>query len=282
MVPTKTHRLDDDIERLLVVSDLHSHREPIEGFERARAKLDGRSQMLFNGDAFYGGPRPVEAATWIIEKVGDLATLGNHDVAMNQSEKNARTSEPLSPPYTEPGAYERLNTEQRDFFRGLPLRLEVTWRDRRIVLMHGHVNVDNTVVEWICAPPEQAVHFAEPDADLVVLSHSHWPYVVEIDGMRVANTGSLALTSVGVQQVGANKLHLQNGDAELPPGGGDLRSSFLSITEANGELVPEIIRFDYDREAALEDVIQSEAPDQEFRRRWLREGIMDFTVRPPM
>ena len=273
MIRSKTVNLDDDVERLLIVSDLHSHLEPLEAFEEVRAKFTDRARVLFNGDAFYGGPRPVESAEWIMANAGELATLGNHDVKMIETEATqAAPGEPASP-FTEAGAYTLLSESQREYFRNLTHRLDVHWHGHRIALMHGHVNVENKPVPWISSPSEQASNFAERDVDLFVLSHSHWPYEVSVEGMRVANTGSLSLTSVGVIQDGG-ALHLQSGEHELADDGGDNRSSFLSVTETSGKLTVEIVRFDYDRHAALDDLERAGGTDLVFRRRWMLDGVM--------
>ena len=56
--------------------------------------------------------------------------------------------------------------------------------------------------------------------------------------------------------------------------GGDLRSTFLSVVEQGGELVVEIIRFDYDREEALQRLEQAGYPHMQRWRVLCAEGVL--------
>ena len=264
-IRSTSYDIDATVDRLIVASDLHSHQPALAAFEELRCDLPGTNRLLYNGDVFSGGARPAEAATWVMEHAQELATLGNHDETMLEG------GDPTAPPFTEAGAHSRLTDEQLDYFRGLAHRLIISWRTKRIVLMHGHVTSAGEPSSWRVTPDEQIADFAESDVDLVILSHTHSPYLRTRDAVTYANTGSLSSTILGVEQSGRVCGHRPG---SKPASDGDLRSSLLSITEASGVLEAELIRFDYDREAALEDLERAGATDMERRRRWLTEGIV--------
>lgn len=260
--------LPDDLDRLLITSDIHGHLQPLEAFDQLRAAMPGRSQVLFNGDVCYGGPFPAEAADWVRKNAGELATTGNHDELMFEA------ADAGQPPYTEAGAYECLSDEARDYFRTLPHRLELTWRQRRIVLMHGHVTADDSAVSWLATPDEQVSRFANPDADLCTFGHTHYPYVRQCDGTIYANSGSLSSTILATENRGV--LRPQSGLSEIGPDE-ETRSTFLEVTEAGGQLQVEIVRFDFDRQALLDDMQQFGWPHMALSRRWIAEGVIELS-----
>lgn len=265
MVQTHAHDLEETIDRLVVVSDVHAHGPAIDAFEAFRRTFDGRSRLICNGDVFGGGARPVQAASWVMEHGRELATLGNHDESMLEG------GDEEAPPFTEAGAWSRLTPQQRDYFQGLPRRLILSWRQKSIVLMHGHVTAAGESSSWRLSPDEQIANFTESGADLVVLSHTHYPYVRTRDGVTYANTGSLSSIILGVEDGG--RFYAQGGGQDRTAGE-DLRSSLLSVTESSGDLQVEILRFEYDRAAALRDLERAGATDMEFRRRWIAEGLV--------
>jgi protein phosphatase len=265
MIRSQALQLDDAVDRLLIVSDLHAHLPPLEAFHRLRAAMGGRPQVLFNGDLFFGGGRPADTAAWVIQNAGPFATIGNHDEGMLLG------GERDDPPYTEAGAYRRLTAQQRDYFAGLPHRLEVGWRGRRIVLMHGHRTPEGRFGSWTATPERQVADFLDPSADLCCVGHTHFPFLRREGDAQFANSGSMSLTILAVQEAGG--LHVQSGEPGLPKGA-DCRPSFLSVTEGRKGLTVKIVRFEYDREAALADLAAAGFPDIQPIRRWMGNGIL--------
>ena len=267
MIRSACHQVDDSIERLLIISDIHSNLQPLLIFDELRKGLEGSYQLVFNGDLFSGGCRPVETAEWVIEHVGELATLGNHDEQMLR----CTDVDDEHPPYSEPGAYQRLSAEQREFFQQLPHRLELDWRGKRIILMHGHVTMEGRNGSWMATPDQQIANFDEPGADLFVASHTHYAFVQQVGDGLFANTGTMCLPILGIET--DDGLHVQSGREEIRPDD-DRRTSFLSVTVEGGQLKAEIVRFDYDRESVLEEMKEEGRTDLELFRKWLSEGIV--------
>ena len=255
MIRSARYQLDDSIDRLLIVSDIHGFVRPLKVFDALHAAMGGRSQIVFNGDMCNPGLWPAEAMQWIRRNAGELAVLGNHDEDVLQGAATGSEGDHLH--FTEAGADQRFSDEARDYLRRLRHRLVLSWRSKRIVLMHGHINADGKAVSWRASPEEQSAHFVESDADLCIMSHTHYAYVRQHAGTICANTGSMSLPFIGVQD--EHGLHLHSGKAEIGPDD-DVRCSFLVVTAPDGELQVEIVRFDYDRQAELQDHLQTSSP----------------------
>lgn len=263
---SQEHTIDDAVDHLLILSDLHAHLPPLAAFEQVRKGLNGgTSRVLFNGDLFYGGPKPLETAQWIFENAGELATVGNHDESMLLNDVGDGNGNA----YTEAGAYMRLSDELREYFRQRPHRLVVKWRGKRIVLMHGHRTMNGEMKSFMSTPTEQFAAFADPAADLFVAGHTHNPFVRDRDDGIFANSGSMSLQILGVRLT--NRMHVQSGEAEIEP---DVHPSFLDVTEAEGNLNVKIVRFDYDREAALRDLVEAGHSNVPGIRRIFETGII--------
>jgi predicted phosphodiesterase len=265
MIRNVEHKIGDKVKHLLVISDAHGCVQPLSAFDKVRSGIEGRSVLIFNGDAFSGGPRPAEVAAWIIDNAGNLATIGNHDEAMLAG------GDGDEPCFTERGAYQRLSRQQRNYFQDRPHRLELSWNGKRIVLMHGHINRHGDEGSWLASPDEQSQVFHEPDADLCVVSHTHYAYVREVNGTIMANSGSVAFPLLGIRE--GSDLHTQSGKPEIEPDE-DFRSSFLDITLRNDRLLVELTRFNYDRRETLEEIEDGGHPRYELMTGWLTTGIV--------
>jgi putative phosphoesterase len=272
MIRSALHKLDDTIDRLLIFSDIHGFVRPLEVIDTLYAAMGGRSQIVFNGDMCTGGLWPAEVMQWTRRNAGELAVLGNHDEEILHSAP-IEGAEGEHLPIKEAGAYQRFCDEARDYFRKLPHRLVLSWRSKRIVLMHGHINKDGKAVSWKSSPEEQSIAFVESDADLCIMGHTHYAYVQKIGGTICANTGSPSLPFIAWRD--ESGIHPHSGKAEIGPDD-DFRSTFLVVTAPDGELQVEIVRFDYDRQAELQDQLQKSSPIASRVTEMLQEGILSW------
>ncbi len=268
MLRTVTSEVDDDVERVIVVSDIHGIYQSLEAFDAIYSNFEGHNLVIFNGDFCFPGMRPIEVFHWIRRMAGENFFLGNHD------EDALGDAEGELPLYTEIGAFQRMAKEDREFLISRPHRLDLSWRGRRIVLMHGHLTPEGESASWMTTPEEQTSRFSGVEADLCVLSHSHFAYTMERNSTVYANCGSISLPLIKVEK--KDGVHFQGGrQREL--GEEEIRSSFLCVSEEGGNLEIEVVRFDYDRQAALEEMELSGQPDVENNRLLLEEGIIRLT-----
>lgn len=264
---TVTADLDDAIERLAVISDLHAHLEPLQVFDGIRGRWPGRHQVIVNGDLVMTGLEPAETVAWVQRNAVGLATCGNHDLGML---KGATVKHPA---YTEAGAYVRLSEAQREFVRGLPERLELHWRGFTIRVCHGHMTPEGADSSWRAPPRQLWERFGAPGADVTCLGHTHFAFVLERDGRRVANSGAASYPILSVREKGG-ALHPQSGgDPALETA--DARCSFLLLEERAGRLDVRVERFDYDRAALIRRYEALGLPDLNYRRTILQTGVVD-------
>jgi len=164
-----------------------------------------------------------------------------------------------------------MTPAERQFCADLPHRIVFTWRGRRVVLMHGHVTPAETYGSWRATPNEQAMLFDDPSADMCVMGHTHYPYVLQRNGRTFANCGSMSAIILAVSD--DTGLHPQSGAATLT-NEDDPRPSFLVVNHNGRGLEAKVHRFEYDREAALKDLEAAGSPRMGMLRNWLYKGIL--------
>ncbi len=275
----KTHLLvhsqrdvPDAVEQLVFLSDLHGLFQPLEAFEHELARLSQQRQLVFVGDHCHRGPHAPQVVAWLHQQVGPFAVMGNHDEDM--------FAEPVGdePIYTAVGAFGFYPQHHREYVRGWPHRLALRWRGMTIVVWHGHINAKAELCPWLITPERQMSCFPEPEADLVVLGHSHYAYVRQQSNTTYANAGSMGWTVVGTMDE-AGQVITQSGRPALGIED-DTRSSYLRVTADGGRLTVDIVRFSDDRQAALRDMEQAGLPNMERFRGWFQDGLMNRPTGP--
>ena len=267
---TAEHHVDDSAERLVVISDTHSHLEPLEALAVALGSPDSRTQFLVCGDLFFGGIRPVESLDWVMQHAGSKCVVGNHDQSVLSRPEGA------DHPFVESGAARLLRDDQFDYLESLPEELTLRWRGHTLRLVHGHRHRTGESVSWQATVAEQVRVFLDREVDAVFLGHTHFPYIVQQNGTWIANPGSTALNILALESKSGELL--PRGGCGVPEFsiGGPAFSSFISVTEAEGRLALELEHFDYDREEMLDEsraAGQTRMPELE---RWVRTGVYNF------
>ena len=92
----------------------------------------------------------------------------------------------------------QLSDEERAFLRGLPVSvtLEVA-RLGRVLFCHAIPTDDEPIFTRISPNERVRELMANPDADVVVVGHTHVQFDRTIDGLRVVNAGSVGLPYEG-------------------------------------------------------------------------------------
>ena len=222
--------------RVAIVSDIHGN---LVALEAVIADLDREAPDLIvhGGDLSVIGPRPAEVIDLIREK-GWPGVLGNTDElivdASTRAEQERRA--PKLRDWLEvlydtlgPWARSRLRDEQFRWLAGLPRE----WRSQELVLLHA------ARADLWRAPTQEAsddelrATYGDLYARLAVYGHIHRPFVRQLDGLTVANSGSVGL-----------------------PYDGDWRPSYLLIDEG----IPVVRRVEYDLERAHLEEIETGFP----------------------
>jgi putative phosphoesterase len=198
--------------RIAIVSDVHGNLVALEAvladLEEVKPDL-----VVHGGDLAWRGPRPAECVDRIRER-GWAGVIGNMDRALETHRHEHSVG----------WTAERLGTERNAWLQSQPME----WRDEdRLALVHA---VPGDL--WQAVLPDaddgelQAI-YGPLGARVAVYCHIHRPYVREIGGLTVANTGSVGL-----------------------PYDGDPRSSYLLVTDGHCENR----RVAYDLERAVAEV----------------------------
>lgn len=238
MLQSKSFSLPDDVERLIVVSDLHGLTAPLEVIDDTVSGLSEKVVVIAAGDYFVNGLRPKETLEWVRRTAGEFALAGNHDVGALQ----APTGD--FPVYTEEGSFNRLDAELKEYLAAMPRILELSWRGKRIRVAHDRLPTE----EWLsykATAPQTVAMFADPAVDLTICAHTHYPFVEELADTIVANCGSTSCLLLGhVREDGSIAPKGREGEEYEPVP--EIYSTYISVVVEAGSVQPTLARFTYD------------------------------------
>lgn len=260
-------------DRLVIVSDLHGYREPLEAIDRWLTQLSESHLVFVNGDIFEGGIDGRYAVEWTMRRATGRTTRGNHDSAIFRYLDADPSPGKRAPDDTELAAYREMTPDQLEFVKSLPDILDVHWRGHSLRLMHGHFNLRTPeTTNWRLRPAELSKLFADPAVDLTVIGHTHYPFIYQGAAGALANPGTVAVPLFRYRDPSGLEIDRRVDDPDLSVN--DSRPSFLTVTQADGRLQPRIERFDYDREGLLRRHAARDGLKMplDIRRAWITEA----------
>lgn len=219
---------------IAVISDIHGN---LRALEAVLAEIDrlAPAQVVVGGDLALGGPRPAECIE-LIRRRGYTSIRGNTDEWLTKAP--ARVTDAIS------WTASRLSDDDRQFLAELPF----LWRQQSaagdLAVIHATPWSISDVVSVDAAEPLVARVFTETKASAVVYAHIHHAYVREFHGKILANSGSVGL-----------------------PFDGDQRAAFIVMRPDSQRWRTEIVRVDYDVQAAVRDARNTDNPE---RDRWVQ------------
>jgi len=176
--------------KIVIVSDIHGN------FDALSALRESYDELWVLGDLVNYGPEPAQ----VVDDIKSKATLvvrGNHDnsIGFNQDPR-------CSAPYIEMAEATRrftdsvLNSGQKDFLRSLPLYEQTTRRDTRFHLCHA---VPSDPLFGYCEAESDrwATEVENLSADILLVGHTHVPFVRSVGRCVVVNPGSLGQPKTG-------------------------------------------------------------------------------------
>jgi len=226
--------------RLATISDIHGN------IHALRAVLDDIGQQAIDqlyclGDLVGYGAYPNEVIE-LIRKHHIPTIMGNYDdgVGFDKEECGcAYTDEKmrrlglLSVEWSK----EHVTAENKAYLRWLLSYIRLDCQGRRFLLVHGSPRRINEYVYEDRATKSLSRIAQAADADVLVMGHTHLPYVKEVDGVLFVNDGSVG-----------------------KPKDGDNRAAY-AIYDIGDELTVSIQRVAYDVQAAAAAVRASALPD---------------------
>lgn len=237
--------------RYALISDIHANLPALEAVLRDRAAREGVDATYHLGDLVGYAPWPNEVVETLVE-AGIPGVAGNYDstVATDYKHCGCQYEDPLQEELSHLSyAWTRAHVSPRTkgLLGGLPFRIDIRpdgghVAGPTVTLIHGNQTL-NTVY----------VHRDRPDAflermgaalgarvgDVICFGHTHVPWHRVVGDIHYVNTGSVGR-----------------------PKDGDWRASYVILDVSRNTISVDVVRVEYDLEAAMRGILASELPDE--------------------
>lgn len=217
--------------RVLVISDIHANTPALEAVLKDAGEYD---MIIHAGDIVDYNPYPREAIE-AVKKLNILSVMGNHDrdVALG-TPYGYNPYAAMSLRWTS----RVLNDREKRFLLNLPERLDLNIGSVKVFVCHGSPR--DLVDEYIFPEyPQDEMRrwLRETGARLIVLGHTHVPFIRRFKEGVVMNPGSVG----------------QSRD-------GDPRASYAVLTVQDGRFEVDMRRVPYDIEKVAKDILKAGLP----------------------
>lgn len=226
--------------RVALIGDVHGNLPALEAVlaDIRRRKL---AEIWNIGDFVGYGPFPDDVVRRLRE-VNAKSTIGNYDrKALDVPKLLAKWEKKKKDPlkiFAFRWAYEHLSPDSRRYLRKLPFDLRFTVQGRRALLVHGSPgSLDEHLTP--ATPASRLKELARTaKADVVVVGHSHQPFVRQAGGVWFVNTGSVGR-----------------------PDDGDWRATYAILEFTAGGVAVEHVRLPYDLGRTLRAMREAKLPE---------------------
>jgi len=170
--------------RIAILSDLHGNLEALQ------AITDSWDELWVLGDLVNYGPNPAEVVEFVRQNATTVVR-GNHDHALGHG-----ADPQCSPAFQEMAqamqAYTEsvLTGEQKAYLRHLPATAEREVDGKRFFLCHA-VPSDPLFRYGPRDPAFWAQEAAAVNSDILLVGHTHWPFILNVSTRQVVNPGSV-------------------------------------------------------------------------------------------
>lgn len=177
--------------KIAIVSDIHSNFAALDAFPEK-----DYDQLWCLGDLIDYGPKPREVIRRIKRKAATIVH-GNHDHAVG-FDVDPQCSLPFKKMAAETREFTQhvCTSDEMDYLRNLPLQREISIDGMRFYLVHA---IPTNPLFGYC--PENSDQW-ERDldwvrADVLLVGHTHTPFIRKIGGKTILNPGSLGQPKTG-------------------------------------------------------------------------------------
>jgi putative phosphoesterase len=176
--------------KIVIISDIHGN---VEALTSLPEKFD---ELWVLGDLVNYGPNPADVVEFVRANTR-VVVRGNHDHAIGFGE-DARCSRPFREMAEVMMRYTNsvLSDSQKQFLRDLPLTAEREVEGVRVSLCHA---VPSDPLFAYCLPDsdrwEEELELA--DSDVLLVGHTHLPFVRQFGTRKIVNPGSLGQPKTG-------------------------------------------------------------------------------------
>jgi putative phosphoesterase len=177
--------------KIAIISDVHANLAALSAFPKT-----SYDALWCVGDLVDYGPRPHEVIQEVRNRV-DLTVCGNHDYAAGSS-----ADPQCSPPFKRLAAETRrytqqvCSTEDLEFLRALPVCRQIKIGATRFYVVHA---IPTNPLFGYCAQDSDQWQWEVEgiQADVLVVGHTHTPFVRTIGNTVIVNPGSLGQPKTG-------------------------------------------------------------------------------------
>ncbi|MFZ3243735.1 MAG: metallophosphoesterase family protein [Candidatus Acidiferrales bacterium] len=179
--------------KIVIISDIHGN------FDALSALPETYDELCVLGDLVNYGPQPKEVIDWVREKA-TLVVRGNHDQCIGYGDDPR-----CSPRFRDMAEATRqfsnalVTEEQKQYLRSLLPRVESLRSQTRFFLCHA--TPSEPLYEYRKADSEKwAEDCAQVEAEVILVGHTHIPFVRSFNHQILVNPGSLGQPKTGKPQ----------------------------------------------------------------------------------
>jgi putative phosphoesterase len=240
--------------KIALIGDIHANLPALEAV-LAHVESLGIEKIWNVGDSVGYGPFPDEVIQILRKDDRILSILGNYDRQVLRFKKKRDKWRKSKHPdkYLAFGwAYENLSKKNRKYLRFLSREVRMKVRGHRILLTHGSPASDKEHL-YPDTPEERLRELAQMvKADIIIVGHSHQPFVRPIDDVWFINTGSVGR-----------------------PDDGDPRACYAVLRFQENELAVQHHRVEYDVERTIAAIHEYKLPEA-FAQMFIQGRNLDY------
>jgi len=179
--------------KIAIFSDIHGNLEALQSVAEAW------DELWVLGDLVNYGPNPAEVVDFVRQNAA-VVVRGNHDHAVGASE-DPRCSSAFREMARAMQVYTEsvLSDEQKAYLRQLPLSAQMEADGRRFFLCHAAPS--DPLFRY--GPTEAAFWTPETaavTADILLVGHTHLPFMMDLGAKRIVNPGSVGQPKHGAPE----------------------------------------------------------------------------------
>jgi putative phosphoesterase len=203
--------------KVALIGDIHANLPALEAV-LAHIESLGIRRIWNVGDSVGYGPFPDEVVQLLRKDDNIVSILGNYDrkvLEFKQKEDKWRKSKHPEKYTAFQWAYEHLSKKNRKYLRFLSHETRMKVRGHRILLTHGSPASDEEHL-YPDTPEERLRELAHKvKADIIIVGHSHRPFVRQVDDVWFINTGSVGRPDDGDPRACYAVLRFQDGEFQV-------------------------------------------------------------------
>lgn len=176
--------------KIAIISDTHGNLDALKVFFESQAHSENFDELWVLGDQVNFGPQPREVVE-ILRDRADIAIQGNHDHAVGFDDDSRWTPAfRATAEATRRHTSAELSDEQKLYLRELPLTVKVERGGARFQLVHATPS-DPHYGYLLADADGWAAELESVDADVLLVGHTHTPFIRQIGNKTVVNPGSI-------------------------------------------------------------------------------------------